>query len=108
MSSSQLQENESGLQPFMDVMQWTVVVMMIAVGAVFGIKKYGRRMLPSGINSAITHRATLQIRNHFQAHLLEIGRQRFLVTTDRSGVKTVNPITSWEDFESPVSDSPAA
>jgi len=44
------------------------------------------------------------VKNFFQAHLLQIGSQKFLVTTDRTGVKTVNPINAWDDLDTSVAD----
>ena len=103
--ASQLPDDQSNLVQFIEILQWTIVVLLIAVVAALTLRKYQRAGQPAARNSVITHLATLPVRNHFQAHLLEIGTQKFLVTTDRSGVKTVNPITRWEDFEVPVEDS---
>ena len=102
--ASQLPEEQVNLLQIIEIMQWTVVVLMIAVVAVVALKKYKGNGPVSGSSAEITHLATLPVRNHFQAHLLAIGRQQFLVTTDRSGVKTVNPITRWEDFANPVAE----
>lgn len=101
---SQLPDDDSHLIQFIEVMQWTVVVLLIAVVAVLALKKYGQGNLVAPKNSAIAHLATLPIKNHFQAHLLQIGTQKFLVTTDKSGVKTVNPIADWEDYDTPVQE----
>ncbi len=104
--ASQLPDDESHLVQFVEVLQWTMVVALLAVFAVMAIKKYSRPggMIPTR-SSAIAHLGTLPVKNHFQAHLLEIGNQRFLVTTDRTGVKTVNPINSWQDFDTPVQET---
>lgn len=103
---SQLPDDDSHLIQFIEVMQWTVVVLLIAVVAVLAIKKYGQGNLAAPKNSAIAHLATLPLKNHFQAHLIQIGTQKFLVTTDKSGVKTVNPIAAWEDYDTPVREIP--
>lgn len=103
--ASQLPDDDSHMIQFIEVMQWTVLVLIMAVVGVIGLKKYGRGNLIAPQNSAISLLATLPVKNFFQAHLLQIGSQKFLVTTDRSGVKTVNPINAWDDLDSPVLDA---
>jgi hypothetical protein len=103
--ASQLPDDESQMIQIVEILQWTIVVLLVAVVAVIAIKKYSRGKLLPGQNSAIAYIATLPVKNHFQAHLLEIGSQKFLVTTDRSGVKTVNQINSWQDFDNQVNEA---
>lgn len=103
--ASQLPDDDSHMIQFVEVMQWTVMVLLIAVVVVIGIKKYGRGNLVAPRNTDIAHLATLPVKNFFQAHLLQIGSQKFLVTTDRSGVKTVNPLNAWDDLDSQVLDN---
>lgn len=102
--ASQLADDDSHMIQFIEVMQWTVLVLIIAVVGVVGLKKYGRGKLLTPQNSSIAHLATLPVKNFFQAHLLQIGSQKFLVTTDRTGVKTVNPINAWDDLDTSVAD----
>lgn len=106
--STPLSSDDSSLTQLIEMLQWTVGVMLVAVVAAFSLRKYARGTSATKTNSQISHLATLPVRHHFQAHLIEIAGQRFLVTTDRSGVKTVNPVTGWGDFEAPVSNAPAA
>jgi len=105
--ASQLPDDESSLVPFVEVLQWTVVVLLIAVVAVLTLKKYGKPGSFPTRSSVIAHLGTLPVKNHFQAHVLEVGSQKFLVTTDRTGVKTVNAIASWDEFDATLSE-PAA
>lgn len=90
------------LMQIVDALQWTVAVLALAVVATLIIKKYKHQAPGSGSSPDIRHLATIPIRNVFQAHLLEIQGQQFLVTTDRNGVKTVTPVSRWDDFETPV------
>lgn len=103
--ASQLPDDDSQMIRFIEIMQWTVAVLLIAVLAALTLRKFGRGKLLPMSNSAISHVATLPIKNHFQAHLLEVGKHTFLVTTDRSGVKTVNQINCWQDFDTPIDES---
>jgi hypothetical protein len=85
-----------------EALQWTVAVLALAVLATLIMKKYRQPRPASGISPDIRHVATIPVKNVFQAHLLEIQGQQFLVTTDRNGVKTVTPVARWNDFESPL------
>jgi hypothetical protein len=90
------------------MLQWVLIVMMVAVGAAFGMRRWRRGAPAPHAPSTITLVASLPVRNLFQAHLLETGGQRFLITTDRTGVKTVSAVASWDDLEAPVAGVPGA
>ena len=75
---------------------WTVVVLSLALVLMIGVKVSlkGREIFRQD-GSALCHVTTIPIGSDFRAHLLEAGGGHYLITTDRTGVKTVTPIVDW-------------
>ncbi|MEZ6132236.1 MAG: hypothetical protein R3C59_26545 [Planctomycetaceae bacterium] len=101
-TASKASSGNGDLVHLIEVLQWTVVVLLLAVVAVLTLKKMKSKGLSVGSSTGIRHVATLPVKNLFQAHLLEVGGQQFFVTTDRAGVKTVTAVSQWDDFQTPV------
>lgn len=96
---SQLEhDTDKTLLQFIDVFQWVLLVMILAVAAAFSIRKWKLGGNFKADNDLMEHVATLPVRNLFQAHLLRVGDRKFLVTTDRSGVRTVDAVNAWDEF----------
>lgn len=103
--ASQLPDDESPMIQIVEITQWTIVVLLVAVVAALAVRKYSRgQLLAAQGDCDITHLASKSVRNYFQAHLIDVCSQRFLVTTDRSGVRTVNPLSRWEEFSHAVEE----
>ncbi|MEZ6123455.1 MAG: hypothetical protein R3C49_09805 [Planctomycetaceae bacterium] len=97
--SGETHEQVSLIQ-FIEILQWTVVVLLVAVLGVLGLKKWHSGSVLPMPAAQMKHLATLPVRNQFQAHLLQVGNTQFLITTDRTGVKTVSEITQWDTVDS--------
>lgn len=101
---AQLPEGDSHMVKFIELLQWAVLVSIVAVVAALLIRKFKPNGIQLSSNTLIEHLASLRVNNQFHAHVLEINDQRFLITTDRAGVKTVNQVTSVGDFQTALED----
>ena len=89
---------------------WFFMTMLGAVAAAMLIKWWRTARTSALAAGEMEHLGTLPISNQFRVHLLKIGSTQFLITTDRGGVRTVNPVSSWEGLDTPVDfpEPPAA
>ena len=98
-------DTDETLMQFIDVFQWVLLVMILAVAAAFSLRKWKLGGNFKTDNDLMEHVATLPVRNLFQAHLLRVGDRKFRITTDRSGVRTVDAVNAWNEFAD--SDEPS-
>ena len=81
---------------------WFFMTLLGAVAAALLVKWWRTARTSALAAGEMEHLGTLPISNQFRVHLLKIGSTQFLITTDRGGVRTVNPVSSWEGLDTPV------
>lgn len=85
-----------------DTLQWTILLLTAAAAIVIGIHRFTKNKHQTERNLRMEYQGSLPIRGQFSMHLVRIVDRQFLVTTDRSGVKTVNALNEWDQFTAPI------
>ncbi|MEP3482269.1 MAG: hypothetical protein ABJZ55_23700 [Fuerstiella sp.] len=97
--------NQPSITELADTLQWTILLLTAVVAAVMGIHRLTKQKQKAQSNHRMEYQGCLPVRGQFSMHLVTIIDRQFLVTTDRSGVKTVNALNDWDQFSAPVDPS---
>lgn len=85
-----------------DTLQWTILFLTAIVGIALGVHRLTKNKQQTKQNHRMEYQGSLPIRGQFSMHLVRIIDRQFLVTTDRTGVKTVNALNEWDQFTAPI------
>lgn len=85
-----------------DTLQWTILLLTAVVAAVIGVHRFTKQRQKPHSSHRMEYQGCLPVRGQFSMHLVTIIDRQFLVTTDRSGVKTVNALSEWDQFTAPI------
>lgn len=88
-----------------DTLQWTILLLTAVAAGVIGVHRLTKHKQKTQSSHRMEYQGCLPVRGQFSMHLVTIIDRQFLVTTDRSGVKTVNALSEWDQFTAPIDPS---
>lgn len=104
--SQPLNHNQPSLTDLADTLQWTILLLAGSATVVIGVHRFSKQKHARKTTAQMEYQGSLPVRGQFSAHLISVSNRQFLVTTDRTGVKTVNALNEWDQFTAPVDLSP--
>ena len=97
--------NQPSITELADTLQWTILLLTAVVAAAIAVHRLTKHKQNPKSNHRMEYQGCLPVRGQFSMHLVSITDRQFLVTTDRSGVKTVTTLNDWDQFSAPIEPS---